>query len=1541
MGGHSLLATQVVSRIRQTLSVELPLQSLFEKPDIASLAHELESYLAQTQGVETAAITPREQDGNPPPLSFAQQRLWFVEKTGLSSNAYNQPLTLNLVGQLYEVALQQSLNHIIVRHETLRTTFSSINDTPVQVIRPPFELQITSLDLSGLTPSQQKSQLQQLLQKENERLFNLEVDPPIRAILLKLGVTEHILQVTLHHIASDGWSLTVFARELSAHYTAAVQEQPSPLPKLAIQYADFAVWQRNYLQGQTLQTQLDYWKQKLKELPQLQLPTDHPRPAVESFNGAGLPINLPASLTSLITKLTQQQGVTLFMTLLAAFKVLLYRYTAQEQIAVGSPIANRNRSEIEGLIGFFVNSLVMYTDLSGEPSFLEVLNRVRQTALEAYSHQDLPFEKLVEELQPERSLSQNPLFQVSFAVQQSEVLKPSFSLPNLEVGWYQGAGAEMTVRFDLELHLWEQGDEIQGFCAYNRDLFEAETIQRMLSHYQNLLTAIVENPSQPISLLPIMTVKEQQQLLVAWNDTKTDYPTDKCIHQLFEAQVEKTPDAIALVFEEQHLTYSQLNSKANQLAHHLQQLGVEPEVLVGICVDRSLEMVIGLLAILKAGGAYVPLDGSYPSSRLAQILEDAQLHFLLTDSDSQSQLPTTKTPIILLDQDWGITAALTQTNPLSNIQANNLAYVLYTSGSTGRPKGVAIEHRSPVSLLSWATEVFSPEQLAGVLASTSICFDLSVFELFVPLSWGGKVILAENALHLPTLPAAEQVTLINTVPSAARELIRSNGIPAEVATVNLAGEPLDQQLVEQLYQQQTIKAVYNLYGPSEDTTYSTFALMEKGASKSPGIGRPVANTQVYILDSHLQPVPVGVPGELHIAGNGLARSYLNRQELTTEKFISHPFSEQANARMYKTGDLARYRWDGNIEFLGRIDHQVKIRGYRIETGEIEAVLNSYPTVKETVVVATEDNPGNKRLVAYIVAETETTITDDPELLETHLNSWQEIFNQQIYSQLSEVNDPLFNTCGWLSNYDHKPIPEAQMRVWANDLVTQVLAKKPQRVCEIGCRTGMLLFAIAPHTQAYYGTDISEVSLEYIQTQIAQQPNKYAHVTLAQKAAEDMTDIADNSFDVVLLSSIVQYFPSVDYLLQVISNSIRVVKPGGMIFLGDIRSLPLMRAFHTSVQLHKATPSLSVQQLGQSIDRFIQQETELLLSPELFVALKELYPEISHVQIRLQRGTELNELNKYRYSVLLYVQAQPASVIKPSVENGLGMSIEDIEAYLQQQQPSAICFSSLANGRVGNDLSAVKLLLQAESRLNVQQLRQQLEDKPDNGIDPEQLHQLSISLGYSLELCWSAQGNVGCLDAVLVRSELAVEAMVLTPLTQQSVVGGNWHGYGNNPLASITTKQLIPQWREYLQQRLPKYFLPSGYVVLPQMPLTPNGKIDRKALPRPDNTSSLSTEFVAPQTATEKTLAEIWSEVLGIKQVGIHDSFFELGGHSLLATQVVSRIRETLEKELTLKRLFESPTIAGIAQSLEVLNQLAQDQTTLISKTEEEYEEGLL
>ncbi|MGD1698460.1 amino acid adenylation domain-containing protein [Dapis sp. BLCC M229] len=1474
-----------------------------------------------------------QRDSEPLPLSFAQQRLWFIEKTGLSGNAYNMPLTLHLVGKLDEIALNKSLNQIITRHESLRTTFSEINDRPVQVIRPPFKLDVPLQDLSDLTQSQQKTRLKQLFQQENEQLFNLEVAPPVRAQLVKLGAEEHILQVKIHHIASDGWSLTIFSNELSVYYTAILEKQSSPLPELPIQYVDFAVWQRNWLESQIIETQLAYWKQKLQEVSQLKLPTDYPRPAVETFKGAGVAINIPAALTSKIKQVTQKQGLTLFMILLAGFKILLSRYSGQERIAVGSPIANRNHREIQGLIGFFVNSLVMYTDLGGDPSFTEILNRVQKTALEAYANQDLPFEKLVEDLQPERSLSHNPLFQVAFAVQQSEAINPSFSLANLEVSRYEGIEPEMNVRLDLEVHLWEEGEEIKGLCAYNRDLFEEQTIRRMLSHYENLLSAALETPDIPISQLPLMTEAELNQILVEWNNTKTDYPREKCIHQLFEAQVQKTPDAVAVVFEDRKLTYSELNSKANQLANYLQKLGVVPETLVGICVERSVEMVVGLLAILKVGGAYVPLDPNYPTSRINYILEDAQLYIILTQEKWQHHLPQKSARIICLDTEAQTLTTYKSENKTVLLTAEKQAYMMYTSGSTGKPKGVKISHRGVVRLVKNTNYVNLTEE-DTLLQLAPISFDAATLEIWGSFLNGGVLVIMQS--HQPSLAdigaaiRQHQVTTLALTAGLFQLMVEEQLEDLRLVKQLLAGgDVLSVSHVKKVVEKLEGCQLTNSYGPTENTSLSCYfpVKVTNKIGKSVPIGKPISNTTAYILDPQLQPVPIGVIGELHIGGDGLATGYHNRPELTAEKFIPNPFDKSKTTKLYKTGDLARYLPDGNIEFLGRIDHQVKIRGFRIETGEIETILTQHPTVKATVVVAREDNQGDKRLLAYIVPENETETNSNPELSENQVDIWLETFNQQFYSQLREVSDPLFNTKGWLSNYDNQPIPEEQMRIWAGDIISQVLVNKPQKVWEVGCGTGMLLFQIAPYTKAYYGTDISNLSLEYIKKQIEQQPEKYSHVSLAQKRAEDMADIADNSFDLVLLSSIVQYFPNVEYLLQVIENSIRVVKPGGMIFLGDIRSLPLMRAFHSSVQLFQASPSLSLQQLKQQIDRKMQQETELLVSPELFVALKEKYPEITHVQIRLQRGSEHNELNKYRYSVLLHIEAKSKKVIEAPVKSGVGMSYEEIESYLQQKQPSVICFNSLANSRVERDVYGVELLSQAESKLNVQQLRKKLQEVSFNGIHPEQLHEISARLGYELELSWSQKSNAGYLDAVFVRSEESSENIVLTPLTQNSVSVRNWSSYGNNPLASMTATQLIPQLREYLQEKLPEYMVPSSFVILPQLPLTPNGKVDRKALPMPDNQQQENITYIAPRYPVERVLVWVWQQLLSIEKIGVKDNFFDLGGHSLKATQMVSKLNQLFGVEWSVSIVFENPTPDSLAVKLleepQVLAQMGQ------------------
>jgi len=909
------------------------------------------------------------------PLSFAQQRLWLLAQLEPGSAAYNISRALHMQGELNVAALRQTFNTIVARHEVLRGSFNLVDGEPVQRIAAHIELAIPVIDLERLPQNERQRAVTRLITAEAQRPFDLARGPLLRANLLKLSSQDHVLLLTMHHIVSDGWSLGVLVKEMAAIYEAIVEHRQVDLPQPPIQYADFARWQRDWLQGEVLEEQLSYWRQQLAGAPVvLNLPIAKPRRSMQTFNGGHCFKRLSPEQSAPLVALSHHEGATLFMTLLAAFQTLLYRYSGQEDLVVGTPIAGRNRAETEDLIGFFVNTLPLRTSLAGNPTFRELLGRVRETALGAYAHQDLPFERMVEELQPERSLSHAPLFQVMFALQNQP--KAGFNLPAVNISRLERE-TDFS-KFDLTLYMSENVNGLSCWLEYNSDLFAASTIERLLGHYEVLLESIGVDPDQRLSELPLLTESEQRELLVASNDTRVKFPTRQCIHQLFEAQVEKTPNAIALLCGNEQLTYHELNARANQLAHYLQGLGVGPEDRVGVCLRRTPALLIAILGTLKAGGAYMPLDPAYPRGRLEFIVQDAGAAVLLTQNELVQSIPQADSRVVCVDSEWQVIAREDQSNPVSTVAPQNLGCVLYTSGSTGVPKGVSIQHSSTVTFLHWAISTFAKQDLATVLASTSICFDLSVFEIFAPLCSGGKVMIVENALQLPDLAAAD-VTLVNTVPSAMAELVRVRGIPPSVRTINLAGEPLSNSLVQEIYQQDSVRQVLNLYGPSEDTTYSTFVRVPKGATAEPSIGRPIANTQVYLLDRFSQMVPVGIPGELHLGGAGLARGYLNRASLTAEKFVPNPFSRELGARLYKTGDLARYQPDGTIQFLGRMDHQVKLRGYRIELGEIEAILKEHRAVQDAVVTV-RDSEGNKALVGYVVVDSNDSASRDDNLV---------------------------------------------------------------------------------------------------------------------------------------------------------------------------------------------------------------------------------------------------------------------------------------------------------------------------------------------------------------------------------------------------------------------------------------------------------------------------------------------------------------------------------------------------------------------------------
>ncbi len=986
LGGHSLLAAQVISRVRETFHVELSLRSLFLKPTVEGLAENIEKSLTAGDQVAGGRIEPIAHEGELP-LSFSQQRIWFLDQMAGSTPYYNITSRVRLQGDLNLEALQKAFSEIVRRHEILRTTFSKVRGRPAQIINPAQPLTLGIEDVPGETFEDRVENARSIARADAEQPFDLNVGPLLRIRLLRLDNSEHLALLTMHHIISDGWSTSVLISELSALYSAFLKGEPSPLPELPLQYVDYAVWQRNWLQGETLETQLNYWREKLQGAPALlELPTDKPRPATQTFNGASENWRIGPQTTARLRQLSRDEGTTLYMTLLAAFKTLLYRYSGQTDLVIGTDIANRTRSETENLIGFFANIVLMRSDMSRNPTFAELLGHVRETALGAYAHQDLPFEKLVEELQPERSLSHAPFFNVIFVLQNTP--RGTLDMPGLKLT-SEEFDSNFT-RFDLEFHLWERDGELSGFLIYNTDLFEAETISRLLGHFTNLLDGIITDPDRRVASLPLLAAEERQTLLTAWNDTATDYPRNDVIHRQFELQAAQRPHATALIFGDREMTYDELNRRANQLAHHLVSLGIGPETPVAVCLERSFEVVIALLGILKAGGYYVPLDREYPIDRLAFMINDSAVPVVLTQTSLLEVLPAHWSQIVTMDDDWEMIANESDENLVTRGTAENLAYVMYTSGSTGEPKGVSITHRGVLRLVKETNFAnFGTDEVFLQLAP--VTFDASTYEVWGSLLNGGRlVIMPPEAPELDELGAALQRYGVTTLwLTAGLFHLMVDQRPDDLRGLRqlLAGgdvlSPTHVRKSLSIVQGQVV----NAYGPTENTTFTTTNPMTRETQFDGvvSIGRPIANTQVYLLNRELEPVPVGAMGELYTGGDGLARGYHNRPEFTADRFIPHPHGP-AGARLYRTGDLARYLPDGRIEFVGRLDQQVKVRGFRIELEEIEIALASHPAVRQCVVLARADGGREKQLVAYVVlqAERELTATEMRSYLGRHL-----------------------------------------------------------------------------------------------------------------------------------------------------------------------------------------------------------------------------------------------------------------------------------------------------------------------------------------------------------------------------------------------------------------------------------------------------------------------------------------------------------------------------------------------------------------------------
>ncbi|MCP4659863.1 MAG: amino acid adenylation domain-containing protein, partial [bacterium] len=1607
LGGHSLLATQVISRVRESFSMELPLRTLFEGPTIAELAAAVDLARPSVARLEAPPIAAVARQGELP-LSFAQQRLWFVSQLVPGSPAYNMPDPIRLAGKLDPVALEGALGEIVRRHEVLRTRFPSIGGTPRQVIAPRSELRLPIVDLRALPQGRRQAEARRLAHQEAEWPFDLVRGPLIRVLLVQLdghegAPGEFMLLRTLHHIVSDGWSEGLFCRELTLLYEAFLRHQPSPLPELPIQYADYAVWQRAWYRGRALELPLSYWRRQLADLPVLNLPADRPRSADQPCRGEFKIVELPANLTGPLRRLSHAVRGSLYMTLLAAFMALLHRYTGQRDVVVGSPIANRNRREIEGLIGFFVNNLVMRGDLSGNPGFSELLERVREMALDAYAHQDLPFERLVEELQPERELNRNPFFQVVFALQNaphSDVKLPDLTLSRVGLDFDQ-------VAIDLELHLWEpSAGRLRGYFVYNPELFDATRIARWSKHLELLLSAVAQSPEIRIADLPLLAQAERHQLLIAWNDRRAESPGSGCFHQLFEARVERAPDAVALVVagsdggagETGRLTYGQLNRRANRLAHRLRSMGVGADCLVGLSAERSPEMVVGFLAILKAGGAVVPLDPTYPRQRLAFMLEDSGVGILLTQQRLFDRLPPNAPQLELLDP-CPAPAAGGENPEAGDLSAENLpfvplrgnlAYVIYTSGSTGRPKGVMVPHGGLSSRAVNSTLDTAPAD--QVLQFASLSFDAAVFEIAIAFAAGATLHLTPGGVPLAGPPLLDllrerRITQAILPPSVLAALPPPAvcDLPA-LRTLAVAGEAcpteLAQRWVERDDRPMGRRKFLNGYGPTEATIAASTGECA-GRGRKPPIGRPLPEVRIHLLDADLNPVPAGVPGELHIAGVGLARGYLRRPELTAERFLPNPFATRPGERMYRSGDLARYLADGSIDFLGRLDTQVKVRGFRIELGEIETVLRRHPAVREAVLTVGEAALGERRLVAYLVRETEGPAADVPavEWENEHVRYWRKL-HEDLLTPAGAAPEPVpsetsLNPIGWNSSYTGRPIELDAMREWAEHAVERILRLEPDRVLEIGCGSGMLLLRIAPHTSRYLGTDISSAALDALASEVTSPGRRLSQVTLRRQAADDLAGIEAGEFDTVVLNSVVQYFPSIDYLVRVLHRAVAVAAPGGSIFVGDVRSLPLLDAFCASVEFFKADGTLPLNELGQRVRRRRMRERELVIDPALFVALRRECPRIRQVRILPKGGRHHNEMTRFRYDVVIELEA--AATGRAAVERIAGGTVSPdrlapgdgkpavtpdavwldwrrdavtpaaVRQVLGERRPPLLGIRRVPDPRLWKAVRLLDLLAHPGGMETVAELEKVLAASSAEGMELEDLRELARDTSYSLELDRRHLPRDGSYDVVFRRSlENAVRSPVLgsrrnAPLPCERIREEEHErprsAYANNPLHQRAARELIPRLRNYLEERLPGFMVPAAFVLLDALPLSPSGKVDRRALPEPDCVRpELEESFVASRTPTEKTMVESWSEVLGLKEIGVYDNFFELGGHSLLATQVISRLRQSVRSDLPLRSLFEHPTVAKLAR---YVDRQAEPPNALSGAHPEEFEELVL
>jgi amino acid adenylation domain-containing protein/thioester reductase-like protein len=1287
---------------------------------------------------------------------------------------------------------------------------------------------------------------------------------------------------------------------------------------LPVQYADFTQWQRERLSGSRLQTLLGYWKEQLTGLEPLNLVSDRVRRVRAQRRGSRLRHVLSAELTARVGSYGRSRNATPFMVLLAVYQMLLARHSGQYDIAVGSPIANRTHAQLEGLIGFFVNTLVLRTDLSGEPDFDTVVERVQKVTLDAYEHQELPFERLIEALQPTRDLASSPLFRVMLVLQNAPMSRPftrELSLEPLET-------QTDTAKFDQLWSVQPLGEVLQLTIEYDSDLWDAGTVALLARQFEVLLHNALDKPKEPFERLSLQSDDERRSLLAASRPAKM-YTVNNTIHNRFERMVVAHPDAIALSASGMQTTYAELNRQANRIAHRLIERGVETGELIGVFVERSTQLIAGLLGVLKTGAVYVPFDPSSPMERLRFMLEDSGVRIVLTQSPLAGRLPqnavNTGVETLFLDLEHGSSLVSTD-NPHSRGGPDDLAYLIYTSGSTGSPKGAMVTHRNVVRLFEATNRwyQFGPADVWALFHSYA--FDVSVWEMWGALLYGGRLVIVPQAVvrnpyDFRKLVADERVTVLNQTPSAFRQFSRADQLAGSAAPLYLrlvifAGEALEFESLRPWLERHgdRMPRLINMYGITETTVHVTYREvritdLESGCTNR--IGVPMDDLGIRVVDKNGMPSAPGVPGELLVYGAGVCRGYYKRAELTALRFH---LDEQTGERLYRSGDLVRLAHDGELHYLGRIDQQVKLRGFRIELGEIESVLRQHPQVQDACVRLFELGSDSQQLIAFIVArEADRRDVDRVEMTGKQVQQWERVFDLT-YGQQSVMEADDFNISGWKDSYTGEPIDSGEMREWVEQTVKRINRFEPRRVLEVGFGTGLLLSRLAPRCERYDAIDFSESACDFVRERLARWGA--GHARIARCAAHELTLNAEDRYDTVIINSVAQYFPSAEYFVELLSRLASHVVDGGRIFVGDIRNYSLLPAFAASVAAHRCDDNDTAEELRRAAARLVAKEGELLVAPAFFHALRADLPRITHVQAALKRGRADNELTRFRYDVTLCIGLSETTPVMWGQWDGGRDPFEQVSALLTQSSGEGIVgLLNLPDARVARDVRVAASLQGTDSiHRTVGGLRERLARSAEQSVDPESICARLESV-YGVEVHASPDAADRFYLTVAARPE-DIAKFHEVPLDRTGLQ--HWSSYVNNPLRPLWEQQLVPLIRGFAQRRLPEYMVPAQLLLANRIPLNVNGKVDRGALEAARLHDCLRHDDSRPESDTERTIWQLWVSLFGTDAIGIDTNFFDAGGHSLLAAQLVFQVQETLKVQMSLQSLFENPTVRGMA-----------------------------